>query len=546
MKLLRTFLIAAAAVLLLAPPDSQSCGPFLPEAQFAFRLGPVDALPYYQGTLGIVQPTYYRRNLIVAYRYFSGVPLTREEIAALAPAPQKAEAQQFGYETSPAAGAWLVARNGVPGVPRLDKLVTERTLSGDGGYPNYQDCLDDAFTTAAFTLRQRIVKWGAGSPDVAEWVRGQDTVFQNCSEGVHRPAELKPGANALLAADRRYQIAAAEFYFEFYPEAERDFKAIGDDATSPWHYRAPYLVARALIRESTLNGNAQAMQKAEKQLRAILNDATRKAVQPSASALLDFVHGRLNPEGRIAELGAALVKPRKGARFDRDVTDFTFLWDKLEHSPASGRSELADWIMAFQKPGDSSCAVARWRETKNPAWLVAALQASSSAPADSIEAARALKPDQPAYATAVSLALDSETSRSADAAREWVDRALATHQPADANNAFLTHRQWLALDWNEFLHYAPREPVAVSSDQADEPVGDYKEMAAAGPQFAADSAVPFNYKVPLARWVDAARNPFLPRNLQQCQCRHKIPAVLPTLPIRAAACLGGDAVGTLQ
>jgi|SRR5208283_956957 len=31
-----------------------------------------------------------------------------------------------------------------------------------------------------------------------------------------------------------------------------------------------------------------------------------------------------------------------------------------------------------------------------------------------------------------------------------------------------------------------------------------------------------------------------------CQCRHKIPAVLPTLPIRAAACLGGDAVGTLQ
>jgi hypothetical protein len=31
-----------------------------------------------------------------------------------------------------------------------------------------------------------------------------------------------------------------------------------------------------------------------------------------------------------------------------------------------------------------------------------------------------------------------------------------------------------------------------------------------------------------------------------CQCRHKTPTVLPTLPIRAAVSLGGDAVGTLQ
>ena len=68
MKLARMFLIVVAAILLLAPPESQSCGPFLPEAQFVFRLGPVDELPYYQGKLGIVQPTYRRRNLIVAYR----------------------------------------------------------------------------------------------------------------------------------------------------------------------------------------------------------------------------------------------------------------------------------------------------------------------------------------------------------------------------------------------------------------------------------------------------------------------------------------------
>ena len=31
-----------------------------------------------------------------------------------------------------------------------------------------------------------------------------------------------------------------------------------------------------------------------------------------------------------------------------------------------------------------------------------------------------------------------------------------------------------------------------------------------------------------------------------CQCRYKTPAILPTLPIRAAVNLGGDAVSTLQ
>jgi hypothetical protein len=520
MRLLSTLLIVVAAVLLLVPPESQSCGPFLPEAQFSFRLGPTEQLPYDRGRLGIVQPSYYRRNLIVAYRYFSGAPLTSEETATLAPTPAAPSKETPGLETglSPATAAWLMARNEVPGMKPLTGLIAERKVPGEQ-WQTYQACLDDAFTTAAATLKERSVKWGAGSPELAEWVRGQDAVFQNCSEGVHLPAELKPGANALLAADRRYQIAAAEFYAEKFADAGRDFKAIGRDAASPWHERAPYLVARALIRQATLGGDAQAMQAAERQLGAILVDPASKALRAPAIALLGFVRGRIDPEGRMAELGAALAKPRHGARFDQDVTDFTMLWDKLQHGPASGRSELADWIAAYQEPDDASRAAARWRQTKNPAWLVAALRASGDAPADLIDAARALKPDHPAYATAVDLALGIETHRSADAAREWVDRALATRQPPDARNAFLARRQLVARDYDEFLRYAPREPVAVSVDQADAPIGDFKAGNAAnnigaGPQFAADSAEAFNRAVPLERWVEAAHSPRLPRNLQ--------------------------------
>jgi hypothetical protein len=157
MKLARMFLIVVAAILLLAPPESQSCGPFLPEAQFVFRLGPVDELPYYQGKLGIVQPTYRRRNLIVAYRYFSGVPLTKEEIAGPPPPAPKAEPQQYGFDRSPTDGEWLMARSAVPGIQPAKIPVAYRKVPGGNGWSTYQDCLDDAFVIAAATLQQLLV-----------------------------------------------------------------------------------------------------------------------------------------------------------------------------------------------------------------------------------------------------------------------------------------------------------------------------------------------------------------------------------------------------
>jgi hypothetical protein len=507
------FPIALAAMLLLVPPESQSCGPFLPEAQFVFKSGP-DTPAYYKGKLGIVQPTYGRRNLIVAYRYFSGVPLTKDEIAGPPPEPAPTDPQRWGYETYQGAGVWLYARSDVPGFKPVDKLIAYRKVPGGDGWETYQDCLDDAFTTAAATVRERIAKWGASSAEVAEWVRGQDLVFENCSEGVHIPEALKAGANALLAADRRYQIAAAEFYAEKFADAERDFKAIGDDAASPWHDRAPYLVARTLIRKATLAGDAQAMKAAEKQLRAVLGDPARKGLHPAARGLLEFVQGRTDPEGRVAEVGAALVKAGGDPRFDHDVTDFTLLLDKVQRGPAS-RTDLVDWITNYVVPDTSTHAIERWRQTKNTAWLVAALEAAAAnhaAPEDLMVAARALKPDHPAYATAVDFALQIETSRSADAARDWADQALAAPQPADAHNSFLARRQLLARDWNEFLRYAPREPVAVDVDVFDAPLD--KDAVAAGPQFAEDSEAPLNGTVPLARWVAATRNPLLPRNLQ--------------------------------
>src|SRR6185295_12974455 len=98
-------------------------------------------------------------------------------------------------------------------------------------------------------------QWGAGSPNVTEWLRGQDKVFINCSAGPSIPQAIAD-AEPLLAADRKYQIAAAHFYAEQYREAETAFDEIARDTASSWHAIAPYLAARVCIRRGTVGGDA--------------------------------------------------------------------------------------------------------------------------------------------------------------------------------------------------------------------------------------------------------------------------------------------------
>jgi len=190
------------------------------------------------------------------------------------------------------------------------------------------------------------------------------------------------------------------------------------------------------------------------------------------------------------------------------------LWDKLQHG-STAHDDLADWIAAFQNPGDGKQAVERWRQTGSGAWLVAALRRTNSKDAaaqELIAAAGKLSPQSPAYATATTLALQLEVDRgAANSTRKWIDEALASKQTDDTHNALLALRFLTASDWSEFLRYAPRKPVAVAVERRDEPL---ETSLQGGPELDTDSVRPWNDYVPLARWVDAAISPLLPRNLQ--------------------------------
>ena len=107
-------------------------------------------------------------------------------------------------------------------------------VSKDQPYFQYVNCAGDAFQNAVRTLDDRAAKFGLESGNLREWVSAQDQVFANCSAEAHViPASLSSG-DALLRADRVYQIAAAHFYARDFDEAAAGFDAISTDKSSPW------------------------------------------------------------------------------------------------------------------------------------------------------------------------------------------------------------------------------------------------------------------------------------------------------------------------
>ncbi|HEY0432070.1 MAG TPA: hypothetical protein VGC61_09635, partial [Pyrinomonadaceae bacterium] len=84
-KLARSiFAFVLVATFLCQPPLSLACGPFTISAVFSFTIHPEYPLENFaRGELGVVQPSYARSYLYVAYRYFAGTGFTATEQHAL-------------------------------------------------------------------------------------------------------------------------------------------------------------------------------------------------------------------------------------------------------------------------------------------------------------------------------------------------------------------------------------------------------------------------------------------------------------------------------
>lgn len=529
-------------------PPARACGPFAREAIFSYIKHPDLPLDRYaRGELGVLQPTYARSYLYVAYRYASGLSFNQKEQQALVSLWNDRLGSDWENKAEDSKAHWLAARKKVASAGPDPRIEVSRP-KGKDEYDVFLNCASDTFETAARTLEERIKQFGADSPETKEWLAAQDKVLANCAGGETIP-DAPTSSAPLIRADRAYQIAAANFYAMKFDEARTQFEKIAGDSASPWHETAQYLVARSLIRKASLGDDAhrnENLTQAETELHRTLTGIKQGPLHDSAAKLLNLVNLRLHPAERLHELAQSLMKPGADDDLKQDLWDYTVLFDEFlgdsdepagenvkKNPGAVAEDDLSDWLRAF-KANDKDAlkhSLERWQKTKSQAWLIASLSKASAANAEAaslIEAAGKISPDSPAYATAsfhaVRLLIESGDH---DAARRRLDAILKQNQPAlppSAVNQFLNQRMMLAANLGEFLKYAQRIPAAFSwgEDGRELPI-DQKELSeddelkqlAGRTLFDANATRVMNEQFPLSLLKEAATSAALPARLRR-------------------------------
>jgi hypothetical protein len=536
-KYLRSLVVVLLAVLLFNSTSALACGPFVIEAVFVHTVHPTYPVERFAGgRLGVVQPTYARSYLYVAYRYLTGSGFTPAEQRVLTEFWNDRLNYRWSAGEEDWTKAWFEARHKVVNQDP-EAINVYRSREKPNEYESYLNCQKDAFETAIATLNERVAKNGADSPAVKMWVAAQDQVFSNCAGGSVIPEQLPSDADALLRADRSYQIAAANFYAGNLDEARKDFEAITADSRSPWQRNAVYLVARTLIRKGSLGPAEQkkeSLSAAEAQLRKILADKKLSALHAASTRLLNLVSLRLHPAERLNELARILTARNGNQNLRQDLWDYTALLDGyLEEDESDTKpqelpktEDLTDWIATIQDSGSGvrEHALERWQRTHTNAWLVASLTAlEGKDPKASELIAEALKVPNSSAAFASArfhaIRLLMESGQNAEA-RRLLDQILKSeraHLDQSALNLLTGRRMLLANSLAEFLTDATRIPVALSwNDDGREVPGDDDELSneikayRGKPFFDVDAAHALNQQIPLSLLKDAASSDVLP------------------------------------
>lgn len=438
----------------------------------------------YDGRLGIVMSRSPDPHLFMAWRLLHGQAVGRE-IGAKLEVPCCSRPYDFD---GPATGvtAWLEARKVVAAAPEIESLPTGR----DGAdYTFVDNCFDDAFDTAAATLKDRAAAHGATSAPVAAWLQTQDAVFDACANA---DAKLPPpiaDAPAWLTTDRAYQEAAFALYQGRNDEAAKRFAAIGRDSASPWRGLSPYLVARARVRGALAEKSDAAYGRARSALDALAAAPLQTFGMEDALGYMRMINYRLKPAELLRETSnelSAAALPQDAASAFRDLNN---LGRSAAQPPA-----IVDWIQTLKprkgavpdpmgetldadgraqvRAADQAAlahARERWTATRDPAWLIAALSLAHPGEADAAALAadaERLDPGHPAWLTAQYHGLRlSLASGDAAVLRARLDRLLArTDLSVNDRNLFTAQRAQLATDLADFSRFALRRRLCMRTD----------------------------------------------------------------------------------
>lgn len=349
---------------------------------------------------GIVRASHDHFYLFIAYRALAGMPLGSQAQQRLAPFDPcwTTNADSYpGYDAS-AAPALVEARAQWEARRRAAKAPKAKD-EALGETPN---CHADAFRTAARTLESRLVSYG-NSADLRDWIAGQDAVFANCSGAAALPADPGTDAPLWLRQDRAYQQGAAALYKGAHDDAARRFDLIATDDASPWHTIAPYLAARADIRSAlSADANPAALARARARLEPLANATEASPLRSDALRLLQMVKLKTEPRELLAQLDEQLTAAELLDSVGQDLADYA---PAYYAGGGRERSDLpfAAWFSSMRGTGANAARAAQlWRESAQPAWLVAALtlaKADTPELASTLADAAAVPSSSPAYAT---------------------------------------------------------------------------------------------------------------------------------------------------
>jgi hypothetical protein len=519
----QAFILCALAALVFHPRLGETCGPFFNAAVFTREHGPDRPLKDFAGgKIGVVLPDWYDAYRIVAYRYLESKPLSAAEQQALLDHFDADRRIDPPEQFTRALADWTSARAQYAHEPAPNPPQEYRP--SDYAFNAIPNCLAPAFITAVETLKDRASRFGPKSPEIEEWIRGQDGVFSNCGRGNNVPPELPAAANPLLRADRAYQIAAAHFYAggaKDYEEALKDFQSIAADKASPWHDIAAYLVARTLIRQASATAEANktynlaVLAQAETQLEAILKDPELQSVHADAASLLGLVNYRLHPQQRFSELGKLLAEGGTGAHFGQDLVDYTWL---APGSASAAHDDLSDWLSAGSSPDG---AMAKWRATRSMPWLVAVfwqLQPGDTAFAEVMAAAAKVPPTSEAYPTvAYYRARLARESGDAGLARQILKGALAqaANLPVSSLHLFQDEQMQVAADFDAFASHLWQNPIELDDEARDITPCLKSDSPGCGPQFSPAAATLLNTRTSAEVFARVALSPKLPAKLRR-------------------------------
>lgn len=543
-----TLFVSAALVVLQRPP-ALACAPAFPEAVMFNILRPdLPLKSYAAGNLGVVQSSYAKSYLCVAYRYLISAPLTLNEQKSIC----RLWYHRLGNLPTEEGDALIAVTEKYLNL-RKKALNAKKDRDGEDAYSYTENVSEDAFKRAVSTLSALLVKYGANSGPVKEWLKAQDQVFASAKDGKQREFDKLTSSER---EHRLYQEAAMAFYTKDYTRADRLYRQIAADNKSPWHDIALYMVARTGTSAVSAGDKNFDYNKVLTELDKTIAQTRDFDMRQDLSDLrAPYKYSGISRQDLIELLAQSVPKP-SNERFGADVGDLTYAMDEMEESTEQvndekeeekkieshnqarealmAKQDLSDWLETIQftereyefysvtqqiqmkeaTKRHAAHALAMYNKSHSLPWLLAAVVTNGlrdDQNADLLKASQEVSPNSPAFDTINFYLIDRLICKGQLASARARIQAELSKSNLSATNQNLFKAQMLAVanDTDTYLKSAKMRAADVCTYYSYVPSNwasiEKNDKSALNPlTFDDEVAINLNRYLPLARLTNMA------------------------------------------